>query len=257
MMRGSGSATRRVAAGPGEIAFSSSLSTAGGGGSAGALSRETCDAERGAGGGDTIVGGALDGALAAITDPAAGVCAASNDGSGDTNVGSGDTTVGAALANVGPLAYAVGAVAGPLAKLGTAVGALAAFGTAAGDAARGAAGDAARGAALPAAGAAASGAAAGAPSGAALPAAGAAGTGGGFVGRARGAGGAAGRFGSWMPVGGALRPLRGGNGGRRRPHAWHTASSSAFSALQNGQNLIGQHPAACGRGRTRCCHRRW
>src|SRR5438128_689705 len=31
----------------------------------------------------------------------------------------------------------------------------------------------------------------------------------------------AGRFGSWTPVGGALRvgPRRGGNGGKRRPHA--------------------------------------
>jgi len=31
----------------------------------------------------------------------------------------------------------------------------------------------------------------------------------------------AGRFGSWMPVGGALRagPRRGGKGGKRRPHA--------------------------------------
>jgi hypothetical protein len=31
----------------------------------------------------------------------------------------------------------------------------------------------------------------------------------------------AGRFGSWMPVGGALRvgPRRGGSGGKRRPHA--------------------------------------
>jgi hypothetical protein len=46
------------------------------------------------------------------------------------------------------------------------------------------------------------------------------------------------RGGSWMPVGGALRARRGGNGGRRRPHAWHAASSSAFSALQNGQNRI-------------------
>lgn len=50
----------------------------------------------------------------------------------------------------------------------------------------------------------------------------------------------AGRFGSRIPVGGALRvaPRRGGNGGKRRPHAWQTARSSAFSALQNGQNLI-------------------
>jgi hypothetical protein len=45
------------------------------------------------------------------------------------------------------------------------------------------------------------------------------------------------RGGSSTPVGGALRARRGGTGGRRRPHAWHTASSSAFSALQNGQNL--------------------
>jgi hypothetical protein len=45
------------------------------------------------------------------------------------------------------------------------------------------------------------------------------------------------RGGSSTPVAGALRDRRGGNGGRRRPHDWHTASSSAFSALQNGQNL--------------------
>jgi hypothetical protein len=62
-----------------------------------------------------------------------------------------------------------------------------------------------------------------------------------------------------MPVGGALRPLRGGNGGRRRPHAWQTASSSAFSALQNGQNLIGDwsresYPSAG--GGTRSCRPR-
>ncbi len=47
-----------------------------------------------------------------------------------------------------------------------------------------------------------------------------------------------GRCGSCTPVGGALRARRGGNGGKRRPHAWHTASSSAFSALQNGQNRM-------------------
>src|SRR6185312_190148 len=42
------------------------------------------------------------------------------------------------------------------------------------------------------------------------------------------------RGGSWMPVGGALRAARarGGSGGKRRPHAWHTARSSLFSALQ-------------------------
>ena len=45
------------------------------------------------------------------------------------------------------------------------------------------------------------------------------------------------RGGSRTPVAGALRARRGGSGGRRRPHDWHTASSSAFSALQNGQNL--------------------
>jgi hypothetical protein len=45
------------------------------------------------------------------------------------------------------------------------------------------------------------------------------------------------RGGSCTPVGGALRARRGGSGGSRRPHALHTASSSAFSALQNGQNL--------------------
>ena len=56
------------------------------------------------------------------------------------------------------------------------------------------------------------------------------GTGGGFVGADRG--------GSWTPVPGALRARRGGRGGSRRPHDWHTASSSAFSALQNGQNLM-------------------
>jgi hypothetical protein len=71
------------------------------------------------------------------------------------------------------------------------------------------------------------------------------GIGGGFVwpGRRAGVGGGAaeelaGRGGSWIPVGGAFRARRGGSGGRRRPHAWQTASSSAFSALQNGQNLI-------------------
>jgi hypothetical protein len=46
------------------------------------------------------------------------------------------------------------------------------------------------------------------------------------------------RGGSWTPVAGALRARRGGKGGSRRPHDWHTASSSAFSALQNGQNRI-------------------
>src|SRR5206468_3021206 len=57
------------------------------------------------------------------------------------------------------------------------------------------------------------------------------GIGGGMVEPARG--------GSVMPVGGPLLPARlGGSGGRRRPHAWHTASSSAFSALQNGQNRM-------------------
>jgi hypothetical protein len=61
----------------------------------------------------------------------------------------------------------------------------------------------------------------------------------------RGAGGAVvegGRGGSWTPVGGALRARRGGSGGKRRPHAWQEASSSAFSALQNGQNrMISRH----------------
>jgi hypothetical protein len=52
-----------------------------------------------------------------------------------------------------------------------------------------------------------------------------------------------GRGGSWTPVGGALRARRGGSGGRRRPHAWHEASSSAFSALQNGQNRMISRPA--------------
>jgi hypothetical protein len=56
--------------------------------------------------------------------------------------------------------------------------------------------------------------------------------------RCTGAGATAWRCGSWIPVGGALRARRGGSGGNRRPHAWHAASSSAFSALQNGQNLI-------------------
>jgi len=71
------------------------------------------------------------------------------------------------------------------------------------------------------------------------------GIGGGFVEPARRTGvgggvvdGVAGRGGRLMPVGGALRARRGGSGGKRRPHAWQTASSSAFSALQNGQNLI-------------------
>jgi hypothetical protein len=54
----------------------------------------------------------------------------------------------------------------------------------------------------------------------------------------RGTGAALGRGGSWMPVGGALRARRGGSGGSRRPHAEQVASSSAFSALQNGQNRI-------------------
>jgi hypothetical protein len=50
------------------------------------------------------------------------------------------------------------------------------------------------------------------------------------------------RGGSWMPVVGALRArARGGSGGRRRPHAWHTARSSLFSALQNGQKRIRAH----------------
>lgn len=44
------------------------------------------------------------------------------------------------------------------------------------------------------------------------------------------------RMGSCTPVGGAFR-RRGGSGGKRRPHAWQVASSSAFSAVQNGQNL--------------------
>jgi hypothetical protein len=62
----------------------------------------------------------------------------------------------------------------------------------------------------------------------------------------RGIGGGAvvegGRGGSWTPVGGALRARRGGSGGKRRPHAWQEASSSAFSALQNGQNrMISRH----------------
>jgi hypothetical protein len=48
------------------------------------------------------------------------------------------------------------------------------------------------------------------------------------------------RGGMLMPVGGALRlpARRGGSGGNRRPHAWHAAIWSAFSALQNGQNRI-------------------
>lgn len=47
------------------------------------------------------------------------------------------------------------------------------------------------------------------------------------------------RCGSVMPVGCPLLPARrGGNGGKRRPHDWHAAISSAFSALQNGQNRI-------------------
>jgi hypothetical protein len=50
------------------------------------------------------------------------------------------------------------------------------------------------------------------------------------------------RGGSWIPVGGALRArARGGNGGKRRPHAWQTARSSLFSALQNGQKRIRAH----------------
>jgi hypothetical protein len=67
------------------------------------------------------------------------------------------------------------------------------------------------------------------------------GSGGGFVVPAR-RGGTAGdggaRGGSCTPVGGALRARRGGSGGSLRPHDWHTASSSAFSALQNGQNRM-------------------
>ena len=66
-------------------------------------------------------------------------------------------------------------------------------------------------------------------------------SGGGFVVPAR-RGGIAGddgaRGGSCTPVGGALRARRGGSGGSLRPHDWHTASSSAFSALQNGQNRM-------------------
>ena len=46
------------------------------------------------------------------------------------------------------------------------------------------------------------------------------------------------RRGSSIPVAGAFRARRGGSGGKRRPHAWHAAISSEFSALQNGQNLI-------------------
>jgi hypothetical protein len=52
------------------------------------------------------------------------------------------------------------------------------------------------------------------------------------------------RGGSSTPVGGALRARRGGSGGNRRPHDWHTASSSAFSALQNGQNRISYRVAS-------------
>lgn len=70
-------------------------------------------------------------------------------------------------------------------------------------------------------------------------------TGGGMVGPVRRSGGdcvvLVGRSGSCTPVGGAFRARRGGNGGKRRPHAWHVASSSAFSALQNGQNLTREH----------------
>jgi hypothetical protein len=53
-----------------------------------------------------------------------------------------------------------------------------------------------------------------------------------------GGGAPAERDGKLTPLGGAFRVRRGGSGGRRRPHAWQTARSSAFSALQNGQNLI-------------------
>src|SRR5262245_51965339 len=54
------------------------------------------------------------------------------------------------------------------------------------------------------------------------------------------------RGGSWTPDADAPGPRvrRGGSGGRRRPHCWHTASSSAFSALQNGQNLNAPRPPA-------------
>jgi hypothetical protein len=79
------------------------------------------------------------------------------------------------------------------------------------------------------------------PAGAAAPA-----TGGGLVlpDRVRGGvdGVAGGRGGSCTPLAGALRARRGGSGGSRRPHDWHTARSSAFSALQNGQNRMCYRP---------------
>jgi hypothetical protein len=81
------------------------------------------------------------------------------------------------------------------------------------------------------------------------------GSGGGIVGGLRGGSGPAGelprvgvgggvpapvgRGGNTTPVGWPLLPARrGGSGGKRRPHDAHTADSSAFSALQNGQNRI-------------------
>jgi hypothetical protein len=62
---------------------------------------------------------------------------------------------------------------------------------------------------------------------------------GGTAGRGPDGGTTGGRCGNCTPVGGALRvgPRRGGNGGNRRPHVPQTVFSSAFSALQNGQNL--------------------
>ena len=42
-------------------------------------------------------------------------------------------------------------------------------------------------------------------------------------------------------------PTRGGKGGRRRPHDWHAAMSSLFSALQNGQNLTSPRALSCHR----------
>ena len=84
-----------------------------------------------------------------------------------------------------------------------------------------------------------------------------AGIGGGIVLPLRGVGGTAGGFdggfargGNCTPVGGAPRAARrGGNGGSLRPHVSQVALSSAFSALQNGQNLTGWP-------RTRSCRRR-
>jgi hypothetical protein len=58
------------------------------------------------------------------------------------------------------------------------------------------------------------------------------------------------RGGNSTPVAGALRARRGGSGGSRRPHDWQTARSSAFSALQNGQNrMLGLRPPGRGAGR--------